>query len=87
MLLCIADCLVCSVDACLSHTVLNTSNLLHEMGQIRRQVFFFIFFTEALFFILLLVGKCTVSQLMLLLSNDFTSAPLCRYADFSHRLF
>lgn len=29
LLLCIADCLVCSVDACLSHTVLNTSYPFH----------------------------------------------------------
>lgn len=34
LLLCVADCLVCSVDGCLSHTVLNTANLFHEMGQI-----------------------------------------------------
>lgn len=33
LLLCTADCLVCSVDACLCHTVLNTSNLFHEMGR------------------------------------------------------
>lgn len=32
-LLCTADCLVCSVDACLSLTVLNSSDPFHEMGQ------------------------------------------------------
>lgn len=34
LLLCIADCLVCSDDACLPHAVLNTSQPFNELGQI-----------------------------------------------------
>lgn len=49
LLLCIADCLVCSVDACLSYTVLNTSNPFHEMGQFYRVSFMLLLVGNALF--------------------------------------
>lgn len=41
LLLCIADCFVCSVDACLSPTVLITSYQFQEMGQMCTKEFVF----------------------------------------------
>lgn len=52
LLLCIADCFVCSVDACLSATVLITSYQFQEMGQMCTKEFVFCVTADFFFFLL-----------------------------------
>lgn len=87
LLLCIADCFVCSVDACLSPTVLITSYQFQEMGQMCTKEFVFCVTADFFFSYCKMTCVCVLNVLLKMEKKFhwlFTICLLCPRLDSWH---